>query len=233
MLNQDIQDIIRRAQKDGWVLEPEAKRLLSLAGIPVPDFRWAATLPEALAAAEGIGYPVVAKIISPAIVHKSEVNGVAVGLKDADALTEVFRDFSKLESFAGILIEPLVSGIELIIGAKIDEQFGPIILLGIGGTGVEIYQDIALRMAPLSDSDVPSMVESLKGAKLLRGYRGAEPIDMAALMRLVHHFSVLVMNLADHIDTIDLNPVKCTGTTCVVVDARIMLSKAAIPIESI
>jgi acyl-CoA synthetase (NDP forming) len=204
-----------------------------LARIPVPDFRWAATLPEALAAAEGIGYPVVAKIISPAIVHKSEVNGVAVGLEDADALTEVFRDFSKLESFAGILIEPLVSGIELIIGAKIDYQFGPIILLGIGGTGVEIYQDIALRMAPLSDNDVSSMVESLKGAKLLRGYRGAEPIDMAALMRLVHHFSVLVMNLADQIDTIDLNPVTCTGTTCVVVDARIMLSKAAIPIESI
>ena len=233
MLNQDMLDIIRRAKKDGWVLEPEAKRLLSLAGIPVPDFRWVAALPEALAAAEDIGYPVVAKIVSPAIVHKSEVNGVEVGLENAAALTDVFRDFSKLEGFAGVLIEPLVSGIELIIGAKIDYQFGPIILLGIGGTGVEIYQDIALRMAPLSDSDVSSMVESLKGAKLLRGYRGAEPIDMPALIRLVHHFSVLVMDLADNIDTIDLNPVKSTGTTCVVVDARIMLAEAAIPIESI
>jgi acetate---CoA ligase (ADP-forming) subunit beta len=230
MLNQDMQDIIRRAKKDGWVLEPEAKRLLSLAGIPVPDFRWVSALPEALAAAEDIGYPVVAKIVSPAIVHKSEVNGVEVGLENADELTDVFRDFSKLEGFAGVLIEPLVSGIELIIGAKIDYQFGPIILLGIGGTGVEIYQDIALRMAPLSDSDVSSMVESLKGAKLLRGYRGAEPIDLPALIRLVHHFSVLVMDLADHIDTIDLNPVKCTGTACVVVDARIMLAETAIPI---
>jgi acetate---CoA ligase (ADP-forming) subunit beta len=230
MLNQDMQDIIRRAKKDGWVLEPEAKRMLSLAGIPVPDFRWVAALPEALAAAEDIGYPVVAKIVSPAIVHKSEVNGVEVGIEDADELTDVFRDFSKLEGFAGVLIEPLVSGIELIIGAKIDYQFGPIILLGIGGTGVEIYQDTALRMAPLSDDDVTSMVESLKGAKLLKGYRGAEPIDMPDLIRLVHHFSVVVMDLADHIDTIDLNPVKCTGTTCVVVDARIMLAKAAIPI---
>ena len=233
MLNQDMQDIIRRAKKDGWVLEPEAKRILSLAGIPVPDFRWAATLPEALAAAEDIGYPVVAKIVSPAIVHKSELNGVAVGLEDADALTDVFKGFSRLEGFAGVLIEPLISGIELIIGAKIDYQFGPIILLGIGGTAVEVYQDIALRMAPLSDNDVSSMVESLKGAKLLRGYRGAEPIDMPALIRLVHHFSVLVLDLADRIDSIDLNPVKCTGTTCVVVDARIMLAKAAIPIESI
>jgi acyl-CoA synthetase (NDP forming) len=233
MLNRDMQDIIRRAQKYGWVLEPEAKRLLSLAGVPVPDFRWARTLPEALAAAKDIGYPLVAKIISPAIVHKSEVNGVAVGLEDADALTDVFEGFSRLEGFAGVLIEPLVNGTELIIGAKIDYQFGPIVLLGIGGTGVEIYQDTALRMAPLSDSDVTSMVESLKGAKLLKGYRGAEPIDIPALIRLVHHFSVLVMDLADHIDTIDLNPVKCTGTTCVVVDARIMLAAAAVPIESI
>jgi hypothetical protein len=231
MLNQDMRDIIRRAKKYGWVLEPEAKRLLSLAGIPVPDFRWATTLPEALAAAEGIGYPVVAKIVSPAIVHKSEVNGVIVGLEEADALTDVFRGFSRLEGFAGVLLEPLISGIELIIGAKIDDQFGPIILLGFGGTGVEIYQDTALRMAPLSDSDVSSMVESLKGAKLLRGYRGAEPIDMPALIRLVHHFSVLVMDLADRIDTIDLNPVKCTGTACVVVDARIMLADAAISNE--
>jgi acetate---CoA ligase (ADP-forming) subunit beta len=233
MLNQNMRDIIRRAKSYGWVLEPEAKRLLSLGEIRVPDFRWTATLPEALAAAEDVGYPLVVKIVSPAIVHKSEVNGVAVGLEDADALTDVFRGFSKLEGFAGVLIEPLISGVELIIGAKIDYQFGPIILLGIGGTGVEIYQDIALRMAPLSDSDVSSMVESLKGAKLLRGYRGAEPIDMSALIRLVHHFSVLVMDLADHIDTIDLNPVKCTGTTCVVVDARIMLAEAAIPIELI
>jgi hypothetical protein len=231
MLNQDMRDIIRRAKKYGWVLEPEAKRLLSLAGIPVPDFRWATTLPEALAAAEAIGYPVVAKIVSPAIVHKSEVNGVIVGLEEADALTNVFRGFSRLEGFAGVLLEPLLSGIELIIGAKIDDQFGPIILLGFGGTGVEIYQDTALRMAPLSDSDVSSMVESLKGAKLLRGYRGAEPIDMPALIRLVHHFSVLVMDLADRIDTIDLNPVKCTGTACVVVDARIMLADAAISNE--
>lgn len=231
MLNKDMRDIIRRAKKYGWVLEPEAKRMLSLAGIPVPDFRWVAALPEALAAAEDIGYPVVAKIVSPAIVHKSESKGVAVGLEDADALTDVFRGFSRLEGFAGVLIEPLVSGVELIIGAKIDYQFGPIILLGIGGTGVEIYQDTALRMAPLLDSDVSSMVESLKGARLLKGYRGAEPIDMLALIRLVHHFSVLVMDLADRIDTIDLNPVKCTGTTCVVVDARIMLAGAAIPIE--
>jgi acyl-CoA synthetase (NDP forming) len=148
-------------------------------------------------------------------------------------VADVFRGFSRLEGFAGVLIEPLVLGVELIIGAKIDHQFGPIILLGIGGTGVEIYQDTALRMAPLLDSDVSSMVESLKGARLLKGYRGAEPIDMPALIRLVHHFSVLVLDLADRIDSIDLNPVKCTGTTCVVVDARIMLANAAIPIELI
>ncbi|MFZ0613943.1 MAG: acetate--CoA ligase family protein [Desulfobacterales bacterium] len=224
MLNRDMKDILVGAKKHGWVLEPEAKRLLSLAGIPVPDFRWMPTLPALLEAAAEIGYPVVAKVVSPAIVHKSEHNAVAVGIKDDAALTSVFESFSRMQGFAGILIEPLVAGIELIIGAKIDHQFGPVILLGIGGTAVEIYQDIALRMAPLSDGDVFSMVESLAGVRLLKGYRGAEPIDMAALCSLVTDFSALVMDLAPVIDTVDLNPVKCTGRKCVVADARIMLA---------
>ncbi|MFO7685574.1 MAG: acetate--CoA ligase family protein [Desulfobacterales bacterium] len=225
MLSQDMQGIIGRAKKYGWVLEPEAKRLLSLAGIAVPDFRWVTTLPEALEAADRIGYPVVAKVVSPAIVHKSESNGVAVGIKDAEGLTDAFNRFSRLKGFAGVLIETLVFGFELIIGAKIDYQFGPVILLGIGGTGVEIYQDVVFRMAPLSHGDVPAMVENLTGAKLLKGYRGAEPVDMAALMRLMNNFSALVMDLGDVIDSIDLNPVKCTSTTCAVADARVMLAR--------
>lgn len=224
MLNRAMEDILDGAKKNGWVLEPEAKRLLSVAGIPVPDFRWVSTQTALLAAAAEIGYPVVAKVVSPAIVHKSEHNAVAVGIKDDAALTEVFKSYSRMEGFAGVLVEPVIAGIELIVGAKIDHQFGPVILLGIGGTAVEIYQDIALRMAPLSDGDVFSMVESLGGVRLLKGYRGAEPIDMAALCGLVTDFSALVMDLATVIDTVDLNPVKCTGRKCVVADARIMLA---------
>jgi len=224
MLNQEMGEIIRKAQKAGWIMEPEAKRLLSLAGIPVPEFRWVSTLPEALKAAEAIRYPVVAKVVSPDIIHKSEVRGVVVGIKDRAQLTDTFSAFSKLEGFCGILIEELVPGIELIVGAKIDYQFGPVILMGIGGTGVEIYQDTALRMAPLSEKDVTSMVDSLKGDKLLKGYRSTEPVDLVALNQLMLNFSTLVIALENRFESIDLNPVKCTANGSIVADARIMLS---------
>lgn len=224
MLNQEMRDIIRRAEKNGWVLEPEAKRLLSLAGIPVPRYRWAADLAEALEAADAIGYPVVAKVVSAQIVHKSEVGGVVVGIKDQADLKRVCNRLNELNGFAGILVEEPVAGVELIVGAKIDYQFGPVVLLGIGGTGVEIYRDTALKMAPLAEKDIASMVGSLKGGRLLRGYRGTPPVDMEALIRLLKIFSDLVMHLEDRIDSIDLNPVKCSPHGCVTADARIMLA---------
>ena len=222
MLNQEMRQIIDKAQRTGWMMEPEAKRLLALAGLPAPKFHWAASLPEALEAAKAIRYPVVAKVVSPDIIHKSEVRGVVVGIGDAAQLTATFNDFSKLEGFCGILIEELVPGIELIVGAKIDYQFGPVILMGIGGTAVEIYQDTALRMAPLSEKDVASMIDSLKGGRLLKGYRAAEPVDLVSLKQLMVSFSNLVMALENRFESIDLNPVKCTAKGCIVADARIM-----------
>jgi hypothetical protein len=222
MLNQEMRQIIDKAQRTGWMMEPEAKRLLALAGLPVPKFHCAASLPEALEAAEAIRYPVVAKVVSPDIIHKSEARGVVVGIGDAAQLTATFNDFSKLEGFCGILIEELVPGIELIVGAKIDYQFGPVILMGIGGTAVEIYQDTALRMAPLSEKDVASMIDSLKGGRLLKGYRAAEPVDLVSLKQLMVSFSNLVMALENRVESIDLNPVKCAAKGCIVADARIM-----------
>jgi len=224
MLNQEIWTIIDKARPSGWIMEPEAKRLLDLAGLPVPKFYWATTLPKALKAAESIQYPIVAKVVSPAIVHKSEVQGVVVGIEDAAHLTDTFNTFSKMEGFCGILIEEMVPGIELIVGAKIDYQFGPVILMGIGGTSVEIYHDTTLRMAPLSGKDVASMVESLKGRKLLKGYRATEAIDLGALSQLMVKFSTLVMALESRFESIDLNPVKCTANSCIIADARIMLN---------
>ncbi len=224
MLNRDMLEIIDKAKETGWVLEPEAKRLLAMAGLQVPRFHWAASLPDALDAAEAIGYPIVAKVVSPEVVHKSEVRGVVVGVRDADELTTIFIDFSNLAGFCGILLEEIVLGMELIVGAKIDYQFGPVVLMGIGGTGVEIYQDTALRMAPLTEQDAASMVDSLKGHKLLKGYRATEPLDLTSLKQLMVRFSNLVMSLEDRFESIDLNPVKCTANGCIVADARIMLN---------
>jgi succinyl-CoA synthetase beta subunit len=223
MLNEDLRAIVDNGRKAGWILEPEAKRLLSLAGLTVPEYGLARTASEAVAAAQRIGYPVVAKVVSAQILHKSEAGGVVVGVPDASRVTDIFEKFSALAGFAGLLVEEMLPGSELIVGAKVDLQFGPVILLGIGGTGVEIYQDTSIRMAPITEKDVPAMLADLKGGKLLSGYRGAEPISVPALIRLMLAFSALVMDLEDEIASIDLNPVKCTGSRCVVADARIML----------
>ncbi len=227
MLSGEIGSIIHRSKDMGWVLEPEAKRLLSLSGIGVPRFGWSKTLEEAFAAAESIQYPLVAKIVSPEIVHKSDAGGVTVGIRNDGELTEVFNRYRQFKGFAGVLIEEMVAGFELIVGAKIDYQFGPVVLFGIGGTSVEVYQDTAIRMAPLSAGDVRSMIDGLKGSELLKGYRGAEPVDISQLTDLMICFSKLVMDLGDQIESIDLNPVKCTGQECVVADARIILNPDA------
>ncbi len=223
MLKKGMRDILSASKDVGWVLEPEAKRLFSLAGLVVPQFTWANTGEEAVRFARKIGYPIVMKVVSPRIVHKSDTNGVAVGIgSDGDA-AETFNRFSRMDGFAGVLVEEMISGLELMVGAKIDYQFGPVILLGIGGTGVEIYRDVSLRMAPLRQADVESMIKDLKAFRLLEGYRGSEPISQSKLTRLLVTFSGLVMGLHEFIESIDLNPVICSSNKCVVADARIML----------
>ena len=215
--------IIEAARADGLVLEPEAKRLFSLAGFDVPRFALLGTLEEAVRFAQGLGYPVVAKVVSPRILHKSDAGGVAVGIADAGRLAEVFRRFQGLDGFIGMIVEEMASGIELILGAKIDIQFGPMILLGMGGTGVEIYRDVALRMAPLSAEDASAMIRGLKGHRLLEGYRGAEKVDLERLAETLRAFSSLVMELGERIESIDINPLLCSAQRCVVADARIVL----------
>ena len=123
-----------------------------------------------------------------------------------------------------MLVEEALNGFELIVGAKIDYQFGPVVLLGIGGTGVEIYRDTALRMLPLRPQDVASMVKGLKGHQLLEGYRGAEPVDMQRLSHMLIAFSGLVMQIEPYIESIDLNPVICTADRCIVADPRMVLT---------
>ena len=225
MLTLEMEEILSASKRLGWVMEPQAKQFFSLAGIDVPRYRWARRIEDALVFAEEVGYPVVAKIVSPEVVHKSEHNGVAVGIKDERALREVFTRFTRLAGVDGVLVEEMLSGIELIIGAKVDLQFGPVILFGIGGIWVEIYRDVVLRMAPLQEKDVDSMLKCLKGRRILEGYRGAAPVNLQALKKLLVTFSNLVMDLEKSMESIDLNPVICSSTRCVVADARIMLRR--------
>jgi len=223
MLAAALNQIRARYPGLNWILEPEAKKLLAQGGLPVPRNIWAASEAEALDAGEKIGYPLVAKVVSPRVVHKSDVGGVVTAIRDAAGLAEVFARLAPTEDFRGLLVEETVSGLELIVGAKNDFQFGPVILMGLGGTGVEIYQDVAIRMAPLTAADVDSMWCGLTARPLLEGYRGEDPVDRQALTDLLLKFSALVMELGDAVESIDLNPVMCAPQGCYVADARIML----------
>ncbi len=223
MLTEEMKKILSASKETGWVLEPQAKRLLSLAGLEVPQFLLASRIDEAVGFAKEIGYPVVGKVVSPKVVHKSEKNGVEVGIDSERKLREIFHRFSKIEGFTGILIEEMVSGVELIIGAKNDFQFGPVILFGMGGVWVEIYRDVILRMAPLNQRDIDAMTRCLKARRLLEGYRGSSPVDFGELSKLLMIFSDLAMDLEGEMESIDLNPVICPPGRCIVADARVML----------
>jgi hypothetical protein len=224
MLSPENVQVLETARPYGWVLEPEALRLLAGAGVPAPRFAWARSKAEALDAAAAIGYPVAAKVVSPQVMHKSDVGGVRPGIPEASTLAEVYDRFSTLPGFDGVVVAEMLSGIELIVGAKVDYQFGPVILLGIGGTAVEIYKDTVTRMAPLKRRDVESMLGCLKGSRLLTGHRGLAAANIPKLTEMLLAFSHLVMDLGDRIDSIDLNPVFCSPKGCTVADARIVLA---------
>jgi hypothetical protein len=225
MLTQEMKDIISTSKEIGWVQEPQTKRLLSLAGLDVPRFSSTSGVEEAIQFAKEIGYPIVGKVVSPKVIHKSDRNGVEVGIDSERKLRETFHRFSKIEGFDRMLVEEMLSGVELIVGAKNDYQFGPVVLFGIGGVWVEIYRDIILRMAPLGRRDINSMMGCIKGRPLLEGYRGSHPVNFEELSKLLMTFSDLVMDLENHIESIDLNPVICSSNKCIVADARIMLKK--------
>jgi len=224
VLSKEMEEIFAASRAAGWVLEPKAKQLLSMAGLAVPRFTWANGIDEATRFARGIGYPVVVKIVSPTILHKSDVGGVIIGINSDEELRAAYERFRALQGFAGMLVEEMVDGIELIVGAKVDYQFGPVILLGIGGTSVEIYKDTSIRMVPLIPQDVAAMVRGLRAHQLLEGYRGSAPIDVQALTDMLMAFSAFVMACEALIESIDLNPVKCSAKGCIVADARIMLA---------
>ena len=226
MLRSDILEIIGGAKRNGWIMEPEAKKLLSLYGLPVPAFRWAKTEDDAISAANDIGYPVVAKVVSPKVVHKSDAGGVAVNIAADTEMAQVFSRLGQLDGFEGVIVEEMVPrGIELIVGASQDLQFGPVVLVGLGGTSVEIYKDTALRLAPLTEKDVRSMVGQLTAHPLLEGYRGSDPVNMTELTRILITFSELVMEMEGLFESVDLNPVICGKDRCVIADARIILAK--------
>ncbi len=224
MLNEKIKNIVKKSRDLGWILEPDAKKIMNITGLDVPDFVLTNSFEEANEFLKSKSSPLVAKAVSKRILHKTEYQAVVTGIRSSEELESQMKRLQSLDGCENILVEEMIKGIEVIIGAKNDYQFGPVIVFGLGGTSVEIYNDTAIRMAPLKRDDVNSMVESLKAKQIIKGYRGADGVDLECLTNTLVKFSNLVMELEADIESIDLNPVICTKKTCAIADARIILN---------
>jgi acyl-CoA synthetase (NDP forming) len=203
-------------------------------GIPVAPSRPARTEQEALAAARQIGYPVVVKMNSPDVTHKSDVGGVFLNVQDEMGVRRAFGESLGIAARLGVrtggaLVSAMARpGQEVIVGVTRDLQFGHAVMFGLGGTLVEVLRDVSFRIVPVSEKDAEEMIEETRGAKLLRGVRGAKPSDLNALRQLLVQVSDLVRRHPE-IDEMDLNPVIVHEKGLTVVDARVALSGSASP----
>jgi acetyltransferase len=230
--------IVEAARAEGRTLltELESKELLAAYGIPITETRVARTVDEAMAAAAAIGYPVVLKLHSRTVTHKTDVGGVRLNLVDEAAVREAFgaiRDgvtaARGAEHFEGVTVQPMINytGYELIIGSSIDEQFGPVLLFGMGGTLVELFRDRQLALPPLNTTLARRMIERTTIAGAFRGIRGRRPIDTAALEQLLVRFSLLVVEQR-WIAEIDINPLLASPERLLALDARVVLHDPAL-----
>ncbi len=222
-----------RQEKRTVLTEIEAKQILMQSGINCTDTRLAATKDAAVKLSEQFGYPVVLKVSSVDISHKSDAGGVKVNLKNKaevesafDAIIRSCKAAVPKAKIDGVSVQPMgKSGIEVIMGMTKDPSFGPVIMFGLGGVFVEVLKDVAFRVVPIEESDAEDMINEIRGKKLLEGYRGQEPADIACLRQMLLKLSDFV-NETPEIQEIDMNPVFAYKDGAVVVDARIILSAA-------
>ena len=211
--------------------EYESKQVLKCYDIPTVETRIAITEKEAVEVAAEIGYPIVLKLYSLTITHKTDVGGVQLNLRDADAVKTAFQTIKQAvtekvgaEHFQGVTVQPMakLDGYELIIGSSMDSQFGPVILFGTGGQLVEVFKDRALALPPLNSTLALRMMEQTKILKALKGVRGRKPIDLAALEELLVRFSQLVVE-QPWIKEIDINPLLASPERLLALDARVVV----------
>lgn len=219
-------------QTDHKVITEElSKSILKTYGVKVPPFALVTSAEEAVKQAKKIGFPLVMKVVSPQILHKTDVGGVKVGLDNVNDVKKTFKDMygrlskKKGVEVKGILLEKMVpKGVELIVGIQNDPQFGPVIMVGLGGIMTEVMKDVAFRMLPISTSDAKSMLSELKGSALLKGFRGSESIDTNMVAKMLVQIGKLGVENADYINSIDFNPVVVYPKSHFVVDAKIILN---------
>ncbi len=225
-------DVFAQARKERrkYLLEPEAKIVCMEYGIPVTRFKVALTQDEASGFADQIGYPVVLKIVSPDILHKWDLGGVILNLKNTndvknayDKILENAKRHKPDAKIVGVLVQEMApSSTEVIVGSIKDPQFGPALMFGLGGVFVEVLKDVTFRIAPITETDAREMITEVKGYPILKGYRGQPPADINAIVEILMNTSRLVI---DHMEIkeLDLNPIMVYENGAKTVDARIIL----------
>jgi len=226
--------VIDRAKSEGRsvLTETEAKELLKQGGVSVVDTKLATSKEEAISISQQLGFPIVLKIASSDVVHKSDAGGVKLGLKTSKQVGKAYDDILKAikqqypeAKIQGVSVQSMARpGVEVIIGMSKDAQFGPVLMFGLGGVLVEILKDVSFRIVPLTKRDAREMIREIKGYPLLEGYRGQEPVDVDNLEELVLKVSNFVEQHPE-VDELDLNPIFAYSDGAVAVDARIILGE--------
>ena len=226
--NQIIAEAIRQGRS--LLTEIEAKQVFKETGISVVETKLAKTRKQASEIAASIGFPIVLKIASPDIIHKSDAGGVKVGLKNKTGVEKAYAEIIEAarEKFPkakidGVAVQKMARpGIEIIIGVFKDAQFGPVIMFGLGGIFVEVLKDVSFRIIPIARRDAAEMMKEIKGYPLLKGYRGMEPAHLPSLENILMKVSSFVER-TPKIKEIDLNPIIAYKDSAIAVDARIVL----------
>jgi acyl-CoA synthetase (NDP forming) len=228
------QQIIDEARGEGRTVltEVESKELLKQAGIDIIDTRLATSREEAISISQRLGFPVVLKVASPDIVHKSDAGGVKLGLGTAKEVGKAYEGILAAVGqkhpqarIQGVSVQRMArAGVEVIIGMSKDDQFGPVLMFGLGGILVEVLKDVSFRLVPLARRDAAEMVREIKGYPLLEGYRGQEAVDISHLEELLLKVSDFVEQNPE-VKELDLNPVFAYSDGAVAVDARVILEE--------
>jgi len=218
-----------KSENRSYVLEHEAKEALSFYGINTTKEILCKNPDEAVKAGEKIGFPIVLKIVSPDIVHKTDSGGVIVGIKNKEELGKAFNKIIENQKkinpkavIKGISVQEMAKGEEIIIGSVKDPQFGPMVMLGIGGIFVEIFKDVSYRLIPIEKIDAEEMLSELKGFPLLCGARGRESVNLESIKLTLQNISKFLLDF-DEIKEMDLNPIFVNKEKAVVADARIFI----------
>jgi len=211
------------------ITEEISKDILTDYDIKVPHYALVKDIENAVKEAKSIGYPLVAKIVSPQILHKTDVGGVKIDLKNEEDVKSAFNDMYKRLSteynVKGVLLEKMVpKGVEMIVGLQNDSQFGPVIMVGLGGIFTELFKDVSFRVLPITKEDAMEMIEELQGKMLLKGYRGSQPINLDMLSNALVNIGKLGFDISSYYDSIDFNPIIVYPDSYYVADAKILLS---------